>query len=360
MVSCKPRATHEEFLVKLNKVHPNREWEVIGKYEFNKTPILLRDKYGDCLIPPNNLLQSSRPSVKTAVDKTAYTINKFKELWGDRYDYSEFVYLGARKKSTIICKTHGRFVQDANMHLSGRCGCSKCAVESISSRVRSNTAEFIKKAILKYGEEKYSFNKTVYETATSYVTITCNKHGDFEQTPNRFLNGQICQKCSYKENTANYHILKKKKNKSVFYILECFNDSERFIKLGVTSNNVWSRFREKGSMPYDYTVLREFQYANMDAPDKIETELLRFTKSARYYPKLYFSGISEARTLSIRDALLDYFDVCADHLYLQAFINFSTAYGGVFYKDILLKNYSKVEIDSVLKGYEIYLKDFSK
>ena len=357
MDSCKPRRTHEQFLEKLNEVHPNRDWEVIGEYEHNKIPILLRDRYGDCLIPPNSLLQRSKPSVKTAINKTKYTINKFKEVWGDKYDYSKFVYLGARKKSTIICKIHGEFTQDANMHLSGRCGCMKCANEATSSRVRSNTKEFIEKAVLKYGTDLYSFEDTVYETATSEVTITCKKHGNFRQTPNRFLNGQVCPKCTYKEKSANYHLCKKRRNSSIFYIIECYNEEERFIKFGVTSRNIKARFRDSYDMPYNYKILREFAYANLEASDAMETELLKLTKYVRYEPKIKFSGQTETRDISIKEAVLELFDVYADQLYYMAFINFAKAYSGVFDESILKSgNYSKIEIDSVMKGLAVHKK----
>lgn len=341
---------------RLNEVNPNREWEVIGEYEHNKIPVLLRDKYGDCFIAPNYLLQRSNPSVKTAIDKTLYTINKFKEVWNDRYDYSKFVYLGARAKSIIICKVHGEFIQDANMHLSGRCGCDKCANEATSVRVRSNTAEFLDKAFLKYGKEKYSFNKTIYETATSNVIITCKIHGDFEQTPNRFLNGQICPKCTYKECTSNFHTLKKRRNNSIFYIIECYNDNERFIKLGVTSRSVKARFRDSYDMPYNYNILREFRYANIDAPDAIETQLLKFTKTAIYVPKISFNGRTETRNINIKQAVLDLFDVYANQLYYIAFVNFIEAYDNVFDKTILKSgNYSDLEIDTVMRGYALHV-----
>lgn len=355
MKTCKPRRTHEQFLEKLDVVHPNREWEVLGEYEHNKIPILLRDKYGECLIAPNDLLQRSQPSVKTAINKTEYTLNKFKEVWGDRYDYSKFIYLGARKKSIIICRIHGEFPQDANMHLSGRCGCNKCANEAVSKRVRSNTEEFVGKAFLKYGKDKYSFDKTIYETATSNVTITCAKHGDFEQTPNRFLNGQICTKCTYKESTSNYYELKKRRNNSLFYIIECYDNNERFIKFGVTSRSIKVRFRDSYDMPYNYNILREFRYANIDACDAMERNLLKFTKSARHYPKLKFNGQSETRNINIKEAVLDLFDVYADQLYYMAFINFCKAYSGIF-DEVVLKSgiYSKLEIETVIKGYKIH------
>lgn len=352
----KKRTTHLEFIEKINKVYPDREWEVLGKYEFNTTPILVKDKYGECLIKPNSLLQRSPPNIKTAVDKTAYTINRFKEVWGeDMFDYSEFIYEGVRAKSTLICKAKGhRFLSDANNHLAKR-GCPQCAKEGISERVRSNTEEFIEKAVNKYGTTKYSFTKTNYVTAIEDVIITCKKHGDFIQTPNRFLNGAICPTCSYKENTENFHTLKKKTNKSLLYIIECFNEDEKFLKIGVTTRTVKSRFRDDFDMPYNYNILREFSYANTDAPYALETELLRFTKSVRYSPKLKFSGRTETRCFSIKKPLLDLFDTCISELYYIAFVNFTKAYGGVFDKSILFSgNYSKVEVDSVLKGFQIH------
>lgn len=348
---------HEEFLEKFYKKFPKIDFEIIGTYEHNQKPILLRDKYGDCLIAPNHLMQRSKPSVKTAIDKTQYTINKFKEQWGDLYDYSEFEYKGARQKGIIKCRKHGAFLQDANMHLSGRCGCFKCANEAIGDRLRSNTQDFINKAVEKYGNEKYTFENTQYKTATENVIITCAKHGDFEQTPNRFLNGQICKKCAYKENTANYHLLRERRNNSVLYVIECFDNEERFIKIGVTTKSVRGRFSDKTEMPYEYNILREFRYANTEAAHSLETYLLNFTKSAMYNPKLKFSGRTETRILDIKNAVLELFDAYTDQLYYSAFVNFIEAYSGVFDKDVLRGgNYTKIEIDTVMKGYQIHQK----
>jgi len=351
------QCTHEDFIKKLDLKFPDRSYEIISEYDHNTIPLLIKDKYGICEIPPNALLQRSNPSVKTAINKTEYTVNKFIEQWGDTFDYSKFIYKGARAKSTILCRVHGAFEQDANMHLSGRCGCMKCANENIGIRLRSNTKEFIEKAVLKYGSEKFKFDKTTYVSATEYVTITCDLHGDFEETPNRFLNGQICKKCSYKESTTNYHILKKRRKNSVLYIIECYNEEERFIKIGVTSRNINARFSDNSEMPYNYKILREFRYANMKAVDALETEFLRFTKTATYNPNLKFSGYTEARLLNIKDPLLGMFDVYTDNLYYLAFVNFAAAYDNLFDEEVLkCGDYSKIEIDSVMKGYEIYKK----
>lgn len=352
----KPIKTHEQFLKDLDRVHPDRDWEVIGTYVHNKTPILLRDEYGDCLIPPVNILQKSKPSVKTAVNKTEYTINKFKEVWGDRYDYSKFEYKGARVKSIIVCRVHGKFIQDANMHLSG-CGCLKCANESISSRVRSNTEEFIKKAQEKYGVEKYTYECSDYDTATTNIKINCPTHGIFEQTPNRFLNGQICPKCKYKEGDTHrcYHNLKKERNNSILYIIRCYDENESFLKIGVTSRSIKARFSCSDDLPYNFEVLREFRYPNIEVSDGIETYLLKITKPVNYTPSKSFSGWTECRQEYIKNHLLELFDNYVDYLNYVAFTNFCIAYDGFFDVDMLsADNYTDLEKDCVMKGFKIH------
>ena len=45
---------------------------------------------------------------------------------------------------------------------------------------------------------KYLYDKVNYVNTSTKVIITCPIHGDFEQTPNKHLQGQGCQKC-YRE-----------------------------------------------------------------------------------------------------------------------------------------------------------------
>ena len=73
---------------------------------------------------------------------------------------------------------------------------------------KSNTQEFIKKAILKHGN-KYSYEKTAYDGKDKPVVITCPKHGDFTQTPHEHLSGCGCQKC-WQERKATPRIPKEK------------------------------------------------------------------------------------------------------------------------------------------------------
>ena len=58
--------------------------------------------------------KSTREFVRDAIEKH-----------GNRYDYSESIYVSSKKKIKIICKEHGSFLQIPNSHLLGS-GCSLC------------------------------------------------------------------------------------------------------------------------------------------------------------------------------------------------------------------------------------------
>lgn len=109
------------------------------------------------------------------------------------YSYSKVEYVKSSVKVVITCPVHGDFEQRPADHLTGR-GCKKCGIAKSRGNSRSNTGDFIDKAALIHGN-KYTYDKVVYKTAIRGVVITCKKHGDFEQTPNRHLVGGGCSKC---------------------------------------------------------------------------------------------------------------------------------------------------------------------
>jgi hypothetical protein len=59
---------------------------------------------------------------------------------------------------------------------------------------KSNTEEFIKKAILIHGD-KYDYSNVKYTKSREKVVILCPEHGEFLQTPNNHLQGKGCKKC---------------------------------------------------------------------------------------------------------------------------------------------------------------------
>lgn len=52
-------------------------------------------------------------------------INRFNEVHGEKYDYSNFQSFGAENKAIIICRNHGEFPQEPIVHANGH-GCPKC------------------------------------------------------------------------------------------------------------------------------------------------------------------------------------------------------------------------------------------
>ena len=55
------------------------------------------------------------------------------EIHGDRYDYSLIDYVNSQKKIKIICREHGVFEQKPNAHISGK-GCNKCGGSFLRSK----------------------------------------------------------------------------------------------------------------------------------------------------------------------------------------------------------------------------------
>jgi len=116
----------------------------------------------------------------------------------------------------------------------------KGKIPSIKSAIDKN-AVFISKAKEVHGDS-YIYDKVEYVSAKKHITITCPVHGDFEQTPDGHLSGQGCKLCAdaKKANTWSYSDWEKAGRTSSnfdgfkLYLIECWNDEERFFKIGKT------------------------------------------------------------------------------------------------------------------------------
>lgn len=130
-----------------------------------------------------------------------------RERHGDVYDYSA-VKVVRRMKSpvTIFCPNHGPFLQTFANHLRG--GCSKCSYEIRGRRRACLSAErFVSKARTVHGT-RYSYDHVVYSGSQTAVTITCERHGDFQQAPTNHLGGAGCSACAMEARTATFTTVK--------------------------------------------------------------------------------------------------------------------------------------------------------
>ena len=97
--------------------------------------------------------------------------------------------VGYTHKMQFVCATHGVF--DAWLiNVRKNAGCAQCSFEA----QRLTQEQFLNRAVQIHGDT-YDYSKTQYITAMRKVTVTCKKHGDFQQTPNKHLGGQGCPSC---------------------------------------------------------------------------------------------------------------------------------------------------------------------
>lgn len=66
------------------------------------------------------------------------------------------------------------------------------------------TEEFIECAEKIYSKCKYDYSKVHYVNAKTPVTIICPTHGEFKKSPDKFLNGQGCKKCSNEKKSLSH------------------------------------------------------------------------------------------------------------------------------------------------------------
>lgn len=125
---------------------------------------------------------------------TELIISRFKQIHGDKYDYSKFEYVRSIDKSIIICPEHGEFKQSANVHLRG-VGCPKCGKECKKHRQSITPEVFLFRANKKHNN-KYQYDLTDFKNSTSTINILCQKHGWFKQNVTRHMCGQGCPKCA--------------------------------------------------------------------------------------------------------------------------------------------------------------------
>lgn len=103
---------------------------------------------------------------KIRTKTTDYFINKSKEIHGNRFDYTDTIYINSKVRVDIKCDRHGTFKQYPQNHLNGG-GCRKCADEiDIFKRedyvkLASNASLYLIK-MYNENEEFYKIGKTIH------------------------------------------------------------------------------------------------------------------------------------------------------------------------------------------------------
>ncbi|MEK0413151.1 MAG: hypothetical protein RL070_639 [Bacteroidota bacterium] len=128
-------------------------------------------------------------------------ISRFKNKFGNEYDYSFVNYETIHTKIKIVCKIHGAFEKSPAKHLSGQ-GCPECKkIDKISKDQKLKQAELINEFKILYNG-RFDYSKMHYQNSGTKIEVICNIHGSFMVLPLKHKKGIECPKCS-KERTKN-------------------------------------------------------------------------------------------------------------------------------------------------------------
>ena len=199
--------TTEEFVRRATKIHHGFYDYSKVRYKSNHIKVIITcPEHGDFEQSPAYHLKGGgcwKCYNKRTSKRLFYGKEKFVELarkkHGDKYDYSKVRYVDSKTKVTITCPIHGDFEQSPSEHMLGK-GCEKCAIEYRAKLHTKDTEWFVARAREIHGD-KYTYEHSVYTGSKDPIIVTCPTHGDWETTPNTFLDNHGCPKCKGEECT---------------------------------------------------------------------------------------------------------------------------------------------------------------
>lgn len=124
----KKRLSLEDFIERANKKHGSKYNYSLVKFKHsNEKTTIICPEHGEFNQKPDTHLSGAGCPACANVNSptTEDFLKKATEVHGDRYDYSQSMYLNAGTKISVICKIHGVFMQIPRVHLRGS-GCPKC------------------------------------------------------------------------------------------------------------------------------------------------------------------------------------------------------------------------------------------
>lgn len=283
---------------------------------FRKTPEeIVSERYGDgyvILNPDENRLGNfiitdgtycwsvtSNPFRKTGLIQKTMTKESLIKYSDSRFpDYLNVIDINERpngyKTFKIIdlrTKKEFNFSYEAN----------KQQIVSVIENVYNHNKIYVDKCIEKYGDT-FLLDKIDYVNCLHDIIVGCRVHGEITINAGAFLyaNKYGCPQCGISQTGfRRSNFIGYCKNKlGLLYLIEMYNENERFVKIGITSHSVKRRFISK-NIPYEYIILAEFKSDGATIYDK-EKELHRYFAKEKYKPLISFGGETECFDISIK------------------------------------------------------------
>ena len=188
--------SQDEVIKRFNEKHGNvYDYSRVNYKNMDTKVDIICKKHGVFKMSPLNHLQGQGcPKCSGIHLTTEDVISEFREIHGNKYDYSSFIYNKMYEKATVICPIHGEFKITPSKHRIGQ-GCPKCGIIKRSKSLSYNDEALIKR-FKEIHKDKYIYNKTELNgNLHNRITVTCPIHGDFEQIAQSHLQGYGCKKC---------------------------------------------------------------------------------------------------------------------------------------------------------------------
>ena len=306
------RLTFEEFLHRINKL--NKNYKIISRSfkegdKTRSTKVYLQSEFGICKMLVATLLQGQNPSVRSAICKETYTLNRFNKIHNHQYLYPNFKYPGATGNFYVKCTKYGEFRTTPNKHLDNRVrGCPSCGRNKMSKSLISNNREFKIKANIIHNS-LYDYSCVNYLGARIKVKINCKHHGYFWQEPNGHLEGLGCPTCGKILSSYNCKSIPESKLiKSGIYII--YFPKEDFYKIGI-SKNIKNRLKGiRIDSDFYKPVIKIYLSMSLFNAISLEQSLHKKYKKYKYKPSIPFSGQTECfnNTLPV-EKIIDNFNI---------------------------------------------------
>lgn len=129
-----------------------------------------------------------------------------RSIHGDKYDYSQAVYITTKKDIIIRCIYHNyTFRMVLSNHLYNKNGCKLCGNMKTAESQTLTVEEIIERAISKHGDT-YDYSDT-QRIGKNKMSIQCRIHGEFIQViSTHIITGSGCRPCGY---ISNQNLLRK-------------------------------------------------------------------------------------------------------------------------------------------------------
>lgn len=236
------------------------------------------------------IIMTTKSKVSGKKVSLAKTLDRFKEVHGNKYDYSlitEETYKNATTKVKIICPVHGVFEQRPYAHYNGQ-ECKECSLETVKRKLSLTYEEFLERSqSIHEGFYDYSLIDKDNFLLIKSVNIICPVHGVFEQNKNSHILGKGCRRCGYLKtnpSSTTEEFIKKaaeRHNNRYDYSLVEYTTNKSRVKIICKDHGVFEQRPDNHLMGQNCPVCGSISRATstFSYPSKLETKIAEFLDS---------------------------------------------------------------------------------